>query len=76
MAQKLRRRIAAVNESNGRPNPTVASTAPVRVLMTRPRFPAGARICAGTGASISYVVEREASGDFDYLWDDPADAEG
>jgi cell division septation protein DedD len=22
------------------------------------------------------VVEREASGDFDYLWDDPADAEG
>ena len=23
-----------------------------------------------------YVVEREASGDFDYLWDDPADADG
>jgi len=38
VAQRLRRRIAAVNESSGATEPYVASTAPLRVLMTRTGF--------------------------------------
>ena len=57
-----------------RPNPIVATQMAQALRPTRSGYPGrGPRICPGTGSNICCVAEREAQGDFDYLFDDPAD---